>query len=75
MAASFGQQSIPELQHRPDGHHCRGLLPLLLNVLIFVGIYYQREKRVKEARRKDELFELTASSTRDRQQEEQEDWR
>lgn len=35
-----------------------GCFLLLLNVLIFVGIYYQREKRVKEARRKDELFEL-----------------
>lgn len=35
-----------------------GCFLLLLNVLIFVGIYYQREKRVKEARRKDELVEL-----------------
>lgn len=35
-----------------------GCFLLLLNVLIFVGIYYQREKRVKEARQKDELVEL-----------------
>lgn len=35
-----------------------GCFLLLLNVLIFAGIYYQREKRVKETRQKDELVEL-----------------
>lgn len=32
-----------------------GFFLLVLNILIFAGIYYQREKRIKDTRRKEEL--------------------
>lgn len=35
-----------------------GCFLLLLNVLIFAGIYYQREKRANDAKRKEELTEV-----------------
>uniref|UniRef100_A0A1B0GKE9 Uncharacterized protein n=1 Tax=Lutzomyia longipalpis TaxID=7200 RepID=A0A1B0GKE9_LUTLO len=34
-----------------------GCFLLLLNILIFAGIYYQREKRASDTKRKEELFE------------------
>ncbi|GAB0098543.1 uncharacterized protein DMENIID0001_142860 [Sergentomyia squamirostris] len=34
-----------------------GCFLLLLNILIFAGIYYQREKRASDAKRKEELFD------------------
>lgn len=38
-----------------------GCFLLLLNVLIFAGIYYQREKRANDAKRKEELTEVDCS--------------
>lgn len=40
-----------------------GCLLLLLNVLIFAGIYYQREKQVNDSLKKDVLTENTTNST------------
>lgn len=34
-----------------------GCFLLLLNILIFAGIYYQREKRASDTKRKEEFFE------------------
>lgn len=38
-----------------------GCFLLLLNILIFAGIYYQREKRANDAKRKEELTEVDCS--------------